>query len=98
MVYRPQRLWDLFSAMDAAGIAPKRLRTVHARPSAAPSLILTEGRRGGGAGLEILPPLFLRDESGRENPELAEIYFRAGAPPAPDTTVQGGPPWPERSI
>ena len=80
VVYRPQRLCDLIEAMRAAGIEPKRLRMVHPAPEKAPSLLLAEGRRGGRPGLEVLPPLILREADGRESRELQEIYFRpAGA-------------------
>ena len=62
VVHRPERLAELFCAMAAAGLEPKRLQSVCPRPDAAPSLILVEGRRGGRPGLVFEPPLVLRKE------------------------------------
>ncbi len=76
LVYRPDRLCDLLTAMRESGIEPKRLRMVQNTPAAAPSLILVEGRRGGGNGLAVEAPLYLRSEDGRETEELRSIYFR----------------------
>ena len=74
-VYRPDRLASLFSAMRAAGIEPKRATFVHADTSAPASLVLVEGRRGGGEGLYLTPPLFLFADRAHtvDTPEMREI-------------------------
>lgn len=76
LVHRPERLSELFCAMTAAGIEPKRLRMVCASAARAPSLVLAEGRRGGKPGLVIEPPLVLTGPDGGESPEVREIYHR----------------------
>lgn len=76
LVYRPERLCDLMCALRGCGIEPKRLRWVESRIGTAPSLLLLEGRRGGGSGLTTEPPLVLRDQLGRDTPEVDAIYFR----------------------
>lgn len=76
LVYRPERLAELFCRMSAAGLEPKRLRLVCARPESAPSLALVEGRRGGKTGLRIEPALILSDGRGGESPEVKRIYHR----------------------
>ena len=76
LVHRPERLSELFVALSAAGLEPKRLREVCPRPGAAPSLILAEGLRGGKPGLVIEPPLTLTDAEGRESGEVRRIYRR----------------------
>lgn len=53
LVYRPERLSELFCAMTAAGIEPKRLRMCASAPDRAPSLVLVEGVRGGAPGLAV---------------------------------------------
>ena len=58
-VYLPDRLPDLFTAMRAAGIEPKRMTVVSSDPASTPSLILVEGRRGGAPGMKLTRPLFL---------------------------------------
>ena len=66
LVHRPERLSQVFCAMTAAGIEPKRLRLVLAQADRSPSLALIEGRRGGRPGLTIAPPLVLYRADGRE--------------------------------
>lgn len=76
LVHRPERLTDLLGALRAAGLEPKRLRTVHKTAEAAPSLLLLEGRRGGRPGLRWQEPLILAGPDGGPTEELDRIYFR----------------------
>ena len=76
IVHKPERLSEVFCTMTACGIEPKRLRTVHSRASAAPSLVLIEGRRGGKPGLTVEPPLVLTASDGGESEEFKRIYHR----------------------
>lgn len=59
LVYPPERLSELMCAMTGAGLEPKRLRLVHKDAQTPPSAALVEGVRGGGKGLQVLPPLLL---------------------------------------
>jgi len=77
LVYKPERLSELFCTMTAHGLEPKRLRLVCHRADSAPSLVLVEGRRGGRPGLSVLPPLILCDAAGHETEEARRIYHRA---------------------
>ena len=70
MCLRPERPCELMCKMSAAGIEPKRLRTVSKRAGCAPWLILVEGKRGGKSGLVIEPPLVPNGE------EWDAVYFR----------------------
>ena len=76
LVYRPERLAELFCRLSAAGLEPKRLRLVCHRADSAPSLVLAEARRGGRPGLTIEPSLILTDADGGESPEVKRIYHR----------------------
>lgn len=76
LVYRPERLSELFCRLSEAGLEPKRLRLVCPRPESAPSLVLVEARRGGKPGLVIEPPLALTDADGNESAEVKRIYHR----------------------
>ncbi|MBO4330454.1 MAG: methyltransferase [Oscillospiraceae bacterium] len=62
VVYRPERLSELFCAMSAAGIEPKRLRFVMKDPGSSPTVCLAEGRRGGAPGLTVEAPVYIRQE------------------------------------
>ena len=62
-------------SMRRFGIEPKRLRLVQQRKTKAPKLFLLEGRRGGKRGfLDVLPTLFIEDESGGFSDEMMQIY------------------------
>ena len=76
LVYRPERLAELFQAMHKSGIEPKRLRTAAKTAAHAPSLVLVEGRRGGNPGLDLEAPLLLQTDTGEESPEIRAIYHR----------------------
>lgn len=73
VVYRPERLYELMTAMDGAGLTPKRLRFVQGRAESAPCLVLLEGRKGGKAGLKVEPPLILNDDTMRPTAEWRRI-------------------------
>lgn len=82
-VYRPDRLADLFRALSAAKLEPKRLSFVAADTETAPSMVLVEARKGGATGLTITPTLLLhrnplpdepRDQKREMTPEAAAVY------------------------
>ena len=58
-VYRTDRLCDLIYAMRKSGIEPKRMTLVLADTEAMPSMVLIEGRRGGGVSLKVTRPLII---------------------------------------
>jgi len=66
-VYRPQRLGELTYAMQSAGIAPKRLCLVFPDASAAPSLLLIEGKKGAAEGMRVTPPLLMYTAKGHKD-------------------------------
>ena len=74
LVHRPERLADVFAAMRAHGLEPKRLRLVQHRAASAPSLALIEARRGGKPGLAVCAPLLLTGPDGGDSEEVREIY------------------------
>lgn len=74
LCYRPDRLAGLMAALLAHRLTPKRMRLVHHQPGREATLILLEARKGGGEGLAVLPPLYMRDEQGGYTPEILEIY------------------------
>lgn len=73
---RPDRMAELLRVLSDAKLEPKRLRFVHHRLNARASLVLTEARRDGKPGLELMPPLILTTETGSETPEYRQIYKR----------------------
>ena len=73
-IYPAPRAYELMRAMDLAGIAPKRLRTIHGVAGRAPKFVLLEGVKQGGEGLHWLTPLVLRNEDGSFTEEWHRIY------------------------
>lgn len=76
LIHKPERLADLFCALRAAALEPKRLRAVCRDPCAPPSLVMLEARRGGRPGLTMEAPFFLRTAAGTPAAELDAVYFR----------------------
>ena len=58
-VYRPDRLSDLMAAMRQNRLEPKTMVFVHADEESEPSMVLISAKKGGAAGVRILPPLLL---------------------------------------
>lgn len=76
LVHKPERLTDVLCTLRDHAMEPKRLRFVCRTGSAAPSLVLIEGRRGGKPGLSVEPPLILQNPDGSPSQEVDAIYFR----------------------
>ncbi|MBO5754921.1 MAG: methyltransferase [Clostridia bacterium] len=63
VVYRTERMADLFTAARAVKLEPKRMTLVHARASLPPSMLLAEFRLGGKCGLTVTRPLILTENN-----------------------------------
>jgi tRNA1Val (adenine37-N6)-methyltransferase len=61
IVYLAERLTELLATMRRERLEPKRLRCVHSRSGEGGRMVLVEGRKDGGEGLSIEPPLFIYD-------------------------------------
>lgn len=55
LVYRPERLAELFAALREARLEPKRMQLLAYDPARPPFAVLVECVKQGGPGLEILP-------------------------------------------
>lgn len=77
-VYRPDRLSDLFRALSAASLEPKRMTFVSADTETPPSMVLLECIKGGASGMSVTPPLILyREPAGRSpNRQMTEEALR----------------------
>lgn len=74
VIFPSSRAFEMMSAMQAHQLAPKRIRTVHARPGRAPRFVLLEAVKGGGSGLHWLEPLVLSNADGSPSVEWKRIY------------------------
>lgn len=59
VVWKPERLRELFSAMAENRLEPKRMTVVHADGQHPPCAVLVEAVKDGAPDLRITPPLFL---------------------------------------
>ncbi len=73
VVYLAERADELLACMRQAYLAPRRLRCVHGRSGDPARMVLVEGRKNGGAGLTIEPPLVVREGESYTR-EVLEIY------------------------
>ncbi len=79
-VWRPDRLADLFRALDAAHLEPKRMTEVYADKSREPACVLVEAVKGGAHGMRVSPPLLLYEERQSQErvrtltPQAQKIY------------------------
>ncbi len=81
-VYRTDRLTDLIFAMKSEKIEPKRITPVYADTESEPSMVLVEGRYGGGTGLYMTKPLILyKDASHKEYTSDMEYILENGSFP-----------------
>jgi tRNA1Val (adenine37-N6)-methyltransferase len=74
LVFPARRASELMSLLRARKLEPKRIRFVHPRLDKPASIFLMEAVKGGGAGIEILPPLIVHEQAGDYTDELKEIY------------------------
>ena len=74
LCHRPERLPDVFAALAAAGLTPKRLMPVQLRPDKAPWLVLIEAVRGGKPGLTWEKTLCLQTADGAPTAVYRAIY------------------------
>ena len=74
--FKPERLSELFDAMKKNTIEPKTMRMVYTSIDKKPWLVLVEGKKGAAPFLEVLPPLVMGSESGKN--ELEKIYSCVG--------------------
>lgn len=75
VVYRADRLCDLFFAMRKSSIEPKRLVTVYPNTKKAPNLVLCEGKKGAAPLLIHSRPLIIyKDGTGDYTDDMQKIY------------------------
>ena len=73
-IFTSQRLDVFMNAMTLNKLTPKRLRFVYPDINNNSGVFLIECVKDGGEGLNILPPLIIRDEYNNYTQELMQIY------------------------
>lgn len=76
VVYRPDRMAELLSAMSNASLEPKRLILIYPAIGDKPCLILAEGKKGASGGLTVARPLLIYSDkaSGKYTSDMQAVY------------------------
>jgi len=74
MIHRASRLSEVIAKMKTYKIEPKVLRTIQPAPDKNANLFLVKGTKGGGYGIEVMPPLVVYEKNGQYTKELLQIY------------------------
>lgn len=74
-VYRPERLAELFSALRAERLEPKRMITVYPDENTAPCLVLVESQKDASPSLRVSPPLLIYEAAQKVyTPAMQRVY------------------------
>lgn len=74
MVYRPNRLVEVFNFMKIYKIEPKKIRFIHNKPDEKPHLVLIKGVKAARPYLIVEKPLIVFKKDGRYTEEINKIY------------------------
>lgn len=75
IVYRPDRLVDLISALRSNNLEPKKITFIHANSHTPPSLLLISAKLGGKCGLTIDKPIYIyKDGTTEYTEQFNRIY------------------------
>jgi len=73
LVHRTERMAQVFSALEGAGLTPRRLRLFAEKEGSAPPLFLCQARKSAPGGLRTEPMLFQFGPDGAETEEYRRI-------------------------
>lgn len=74
VIFPAPRAFEMMRAMQASRMAPKRIRTVQGKAGRPPKFVLMDAVKGGGEGLDWLPPLVLQNADDSYTEEWRRIY------------------------
>ena len=74
MVYRPERLAEVFSIMNKYKIEPKVIRFIHSKVNEHSTMVLIKGVKLAKCFLKIEKPLIIYNNDGSYTSEINEIY------------------------
>lgn len=74
MVYRPERLIEVFQLMKKYKVEPKKIRFVQNKINERPNLILIKGVKAANPHLIVEKPLIVFKENGQYTEEIKKIY------------------------
>ncbi len=75
-IYPSRRAATLIHQMREARLEPKRMRWVHSFEGEPAKMVMVQGVKGAGEGLEVEPPLFIFRSPGEYTQEMETVLFR----------------------
>ncbi len=78
-VYRPDRMSELFSAMQKNLIEPKKVTFVHATSKSEPSMMLVMAKSGAKPSMKVTAPLIIYKDGTKEFTEMTERIYECGS-------------------
>ena len=76
MIHRPERLSQIFAALQKYNLEPKRMQLIQPYEDESPNLVLIEARKDAFPGLKMEPALIVRQKYGPEKGEYTEAVKR----------------------
>ena len=74
LIHRPNRLSEIFSALQKYRLEPKRMQLVFPAADRPPTMVLIEARKNAASDLKILEPLIMYSAPGQKSPQMEKIY------------------------
>ena len=78
MIHRPFRLPEIFAALKAHKMEPKKMQLIYPFEDKEPNLVLLEARKNAQPELKILPNLIVREKDGQYTEKINEMYALFG--------------------
>ena len=75
VVYRPDRMIDLFCALRSSGLEPKKVLYIHTNSSTPPSLLIVQAKKGAKSGIVISKPLIMFNEGTNEYTDTVKKIY-----------------------
>lgn len=75
VVYRPDRMIDLFCALRSNGLEPKKVLYIHTNSSTPPSLLIVQAKKGAKSGIVISKPLIMFNEGTNEYTDTVKKIY-----------------------
>lgn len=74
IVHRSDRLIELIELFRKYKIEPKKIQLIYPKENTEANIVLIEGRKGGNAGLKILPPIIAHNEDGSYSDKITSYF------------------------
>ena len=74
IVHRPERLLEILDTMRKYKIEPKKIQFVYPKIEKEANIVLIEGIKNGNAGIKLLKPIIVYDESNNYNNYIKKMF------------------------